>query len=382
MPRERVVEYHDHWLVTRPDTPNYYIYWLEGTRRIRQVSTRTRNLKLAKERLIELADKRRRPKKAPPAEIPISRVLTDYVHKDLVGRPGKVHAELAEKHLTRYSVIRGIKTVEDLSLDALEDYIAWRRETGQGKKNRSLSNATISRELSVLKAALRRYWQRGFIASAPYVPSLPPPPPRQRFLRADEATRLIEACEMPHLRLFVLISLHTLQRPGAVLGLHTRQIDLLHGRIDFLPPGQEQSHKRKPVVPITRTLFPHLERAVKRSETGHVIEHRGEPVLNVKKSFKGACKRAELIDVTPYTLRHTGATLLAASGVPMRQIAGMLGHTTQKTTELYAKHSPDFLAEASEMLDGLFPETNASNEAHDDSERSTALQSRLIPSCG
>jgi len=382
MSRERVFEYHDHWLVTRPDTPNYYVYWLEGTRRIRQVSTRTNDLELAKERLIELANQRRRPEEAPAEEVAIREMLRDYIHRDLRHRPSRVHAMLAEKHLTRYFGLCGARTVADLSLDTLEDYIAWRRQTGRGVKGRPLSNGTIARELSVLKAALRRYWQRGLIISPPYVPSLPPPPPRQRFLRANEAARLIEACELPHLRLFVLIALHTLQRPGAVLGLRTEQVYLLQNRIDFLPPGQQQSHKRKPVVPITRTLLPHLERAVKHSVSGYVIEHQGERVLSVKKSFKRSCELADLVDVTPYTLRHTGATLLAASGVPMRQIAGMLGHTTQKTTELYAKHSPDFLAQASEALDGLFPGTRLCKGESHDSERSTALQSRLTPNCG
>jgi hypothetical protein len=38
----------------------------------------------------------------------------------------------------------------------------------------------------------------------------------------------------------------------------------------------------------------------------------------------------------------------------MRQIAGMLGHTTQRTTELYAKHAPEFLYEAASALDHMF----------------------------
>ena len=45
---------------------------------------------------------------------------------------------------------------------------------------------------------------------------------------------------------------------------------------------------------------------------------------------------------------------MAAAGVPLRQIAGMLGHTEQRTTELYAKHHPDFLQAAASTLETLF----------------------------
>jgi hypothetical protein len=55
-----------------------------------------------------------------------------------------------------------------------------------------------------------------------------------------------------------------------------------------------------------------------------------------------------------YTLRHTAATLAASRGVPLREIGGFLGHTTERTTELYAKHSPDFLGRAAHALDELF----------------------------
>src|SRR5690606_30709259 len=89
--------------------------------------------------------------------------------------------------------------------------------------------------------------------------------------------------------------------------------------------------------------------------TGFIVEYKGAPVREIKHSFRQACKRAGLgKDVTAYTLRHTGATLLAAAGVPLRQIGGMMGHSEARTTELYAKHSPDFLKEAASALDAIF----------------------------
>lgn len=98
-----------------------------------------------------------------------------------------------------------------------------------------------------------------------------------------------------------------------------------------------------------------LEEAIEQSHTGFLIERRDRPIVSIRKSFASACQRANLESVTPYTLRHTGATLLLAAGVPIRQVAGMLGHTEERTTELYGKHHVDFLGMASSKLDELFP---------------------------
>jgi integrase len=102
-------------------------------------------------------------------------------------------------------------------------------------------------------------------------------------------------------------------------------------------------------------LAPILAEAIEESTTGYLIERRDRPVCTIRRSFAAACQRADLHDVTPYTLRHTGSTLLLAAGVPIRQVAGMLGHTEQRTTELYGKHHIDFLSQASSTLDELFP---------------------------
>ena len=80
------------------------------------------------------------------------------------------------------------------------------------------------------------------------------------------------------------------------------------------------------------------------------IALNGERVLSVKKSFRNAVDAAGLVDVTTHTLRHSGATWMAQQGVDMWQIAGYLGHTEQRTTGLYAHHSPDYLEDAKRAL--------------------------------
>ncbi|WP_184123295.1 tyrosine-type recombinase/integrase [Roseospira marina] len=75
-------------------------------------------------------------------------------------------------------------------------------------------------------------------------------------------------------------------------------------------------------------------------------------MASVKKAFASACRRAGLSDVTPHVLRHTCGTWLAQGGVPLWEVAGYLGHTMARTTELYAHHSPDHMNRAAAVLDG------------------------------
>ncbi|MBX3360141.1 MAG: site-specific integrase [Phycisphaeraceae bacterium] len=360
---EPIWEYEGYQLVKRPDTPNYCIYWnterrpgqpARGVRR----STRTSDLAQAKQKLVEFVREvhKLRPLKKSPDNVLILDAICDYIET----RPkrevpfGPAHFT-ALKHATEFVDLTGLRTVGDFGLAAQYRYVEWRKATLR-REGHAASNGTMNRELGVFKAAFRHAWKWGHLDSVPHIQMLPSPPPRDRFLRPDEVRRLLEHCNAWHLRLFVMLALHTLQRPIAILSLRVEQVDLRWNRIDFLPPGATQSAKRRPVVPITPSLRPYLETAIESSELGYIVEYLGHPVGSVKGAFGRACRAAGLGNVSPYVLRHTGATLMAAAGVPLRQIAGMMGHSETRTTELYAKHHPDFLRDASRALEELFGE--------------------------
>lgn len=358
-PRQRAFEYRGHWLWKRRDTPNWHFYWYRpGSRRIGRRSAQTTDLDIAKRRLVEFVNGRTASQEQRTSDPKLLDILLRYAEVTMDGRPSQDMAFLSMDRWREFLSDEGVTRVSELNLDVQDRFIEWRRARPRGRR-RSLSNATIGREFDVLRAALREYHKRGYLAQVPYVRGVPAPPPRERFLNEEECRRLLAACEEPHLYRFVLLALHTVQRSGAILDLRVEQVDLDRRRIDFLPPGALQSTKRRPVLPMTDTVHRELLRACRESQTGHVIEYLGQPVKKVRKSFKSACDRAGLEGVSPHTLRHSGATLLAAKGVSMREISGFLGHRLAVTTERYAKHSPDYLQNAAGALEGLFGDARA-----------------------
>lgn len=216
---------------------------------------------------------------------------------------------------------------------------------------RGVAPGTVRRELGVLHAALVWAKAERWITEVPSLERPPAPPHRDRWLRREEARRLVEACIEAHVRLFVLLALHTAARSGAILDLEWSRVDLERQIIDF---GADVGNKRRPRVPIGAELAAALDEARQRAVSDWVVEFAGAPVGSIKTGFRAACRRAGLAGVTPHVLRHTAATWMAQKRVPMRDISAFLGHKDVSTTErIYAHHHPDYLRHATDAIGSI-----------------------------
>lgn len=218
------------------------------------------------------------------------------------------------------------------------------------------SDGTIIRELGVLAAAVNALAEDRIISRAPTVTKPTPPPPRDRWLTRDEAARLIAAAEAqplaPHLPMFIRFGLATGTRAAALLALQWRPntmggwIDLEHGVIYRRGAGERETIKRRPPLRIAEALRPYLEAERERTRTHLIEDHRGRPVLSVKRSFATACREARIDGAFPHVLRHTCATWALQDGVSIFDVAGMLGDTVEMIEKVYGHHSPDHLSKA------------------------------------
>jgi integrase len=327
LPKFRIVKYRN-W---------YYAAWQEDGS-IRRQALRTQNREAAEQVLrsfaaeYEIADR--------PEIITVEYVWNGY-RETLKGKPSFQTMGFEGRAVLPFF---GNMAVEAISEDDCADYQKRRRIAGR-------KDGTIWTELGRLRSALKWAEKRNLIVKAPTIYRPPMSPPRDLRLTREEAARFLAACTMQHVRIFVILAMTTGARSGALLTLTWDRVDFNGQLIDFADPARPKTKKGRPVVPINRTLMAALQEGRRGALTPYVIEWNGKPVKEVKHSLAAAGRRCGLSWVTAHVLRHSCASWLAESGVPMAEIAQFLGHSDSRITErVYAKMSPSYLQKAAEAL--------------------------------
>jgi integrase len=141
---------------------------------------------------------------------------------------------------------------------------------------------------------------------------------------------------------FLWLGLETAARCAAIRQLTWDRVDWQTKTIDFNVPGRKRTKKRRAVVPISRALEAPLRRMQAEAfdpMTGHVLDSSAP----VRKLIERIANNAGVSDVSPNVLRHTAATFMARSGVPLWIIAKILGNSVAMVERVYAKHDPSDL---------------------------------------
>ncbi|MDD2324517.1 MAG: site-specific integrase [Alphaproteobacteria bacterium] len=220
-----------------------------------------------------------------------------------------------------------------VSNNLLKEYVA----------QRGVKAGTILRELGTLKAALHYAEGNRWIERQPqFIMPVKSPPPRDLWLKREEVVMLIEKAKSPHIALFIKIAVSTAARSGAILDLKWDQLDMEQRIIDF---GRGYGNKRRSIVPMNDAVYEALLEAKELAQTDHVIEYNGRPTRAIKKAFSRLCESCG-IKASPHVLRHTAATWLVMDGVPLSEVARLLGDSEKTVETVYGKHSPDYLRRA------------------------------------
>ncbi|WP_234087405.1 site-specific integrase [Azonexus sp. R2A61] len=249
----------------------------------------------------------------------------------------------------------GETPVNQISRRDLSLHIESRRIQGK-------SNSTINREISILSAAInyavRRWgWQINNPASGLY---LKPPPGRLRWLSLTEATRLLAAArqsQAPHLHDFIVLAMNTGMRRSELLRLFPGQIDLFTKKI-LLEPEQTKNGKRR-VIPLNNRAIGAIRSRIQFNQDNGItptrlfMQKNGRPVVQINSAFKVAVDLAGVEDFRVHDLRHTFASWLVSSGVPLPEVRDLLGHSSIKETERYAHLQPGLLHKAVSVLDDM-----------------------------
>ena len=219
---------------------------------------------------------------------------------------------------------------------------------------------TVNAVLNVIRAVLRAAVEWEWIEKAPAVKLLPEESRRVRFLTADEEARLIEELP-PHLKVIVQFGLATGLRMSNIIGLEWSQVDVRRS-VAWIHPDQAKARKAIPVPLNTDAM------ALIRSQIGkhmtHVFVYNGKPIIRAnQRAWRQAVARAGIRDFTFHCLRHTWASRLMQSGVPLHALMEMGGWTDVDMVRKYAHFGVEHLVEHAEKIAKF-----AQNSAHDKKE--------------
>ena len=239
--------------------------------------------------------------------------LLDAVLRDYRVNGKAIHfAENAvDNHLRPYF---GGRRAVRIETDDVNTYVEFRRGDNQGNRPyrgrlksrkmipiRPARNATINRELSLLKRAFYLGWRSKprKVTEVPYIPMLLENNVRKGFFEHDEFLALRRA--LPEdLRPILTLAYCTGCRRGEILRLLWSQVDLVE-RIVRLEPGETKNDEPR-ILPLTNELLEILSMQQSIRDARYpscpwvFFREGGVPVRNFYRAWKTACEQAGLTD--------------------------------------------------------------------------------------
>jgi integrase len=271
---------------------------------------------------------------APPTEPTIGYLLDRYRNEHGIKTRS---LDTIDQHLKKLKAFFGDLLPSHVSNNLLGEF------AGQS----GVSDGTVLRSLGILKAALRYAEGNRWIERLPqFIMPVRQPPPRDLWLTREQVGLLIEKAKSSHIQLFIKLAVSTGARSGAILDLTWSQISFERRIIDF---GRGWGNKRRAIVPMNDDVYAALCEARELALTDHVIEYHGKPLQSIKIAFRRLCIVCG-IEASPHVLRHTAATWLVMDGVPLAEVARLLGNSEAMVEKVYGKHSPDYLRRAVNSL--------------------------------
>lgn len=178
---------------------------------------------------------------------------------------------------------------------------------------------------------------------------------RERFLSAEEIARLSSVLkdlsyadtESSSVLAAIKLLLLTGCRLSEILTLKWGYVDLIHHRINLV-----DSKTGKKTIYISPIVVELLVRIEKKEGNPYIITGNveGKHLVNLQKPWRRIRKIAGLDDVRIHDLRHSFASVGAASGLSLPIIGALLGHSQVQTTARYAHLIGDPLKEAAGLI--------------------------------
>lgn len=243
-----------------------------------------------------------------------------------------------------------------------------RAKQNEQRQKAQVSDSTKNRYIAFASTLFRlaaNEWE--WIPKAPVFQKRKEASRRIRWLKKSEAARLLSELA-PHLKPVVQFALATGFRHSNIIGLEWSQVNLVK-KMAWIHPDQAKAGEAIG-MPLNATAMEVLIGQVGKHPKW-VFTYRGEKIKQkAATGFKNALKRAGIDNFRFHDLRHTWASWLVQSGVPLHVIQELGGWHSFEMVKRYAHLAPEHLREHVESIDSLIDSgTNLSQVSLTDAEQ-------------
>lgn len=239
----------------------------------------------------------------------------------------------------------GPKRLDALTVQDVDTFVRMRQAA-------QLRPSVINLELQVLRTMLRFAREIGYPAADIRIRYMRAPERRVSAWSAQEVPRLCAACAGldPELLPMLLFLLNTGVRKGECIAALWSWVDWRRGIICIAPYEDWWPKSKRPrEVPLSDSLRMTLE-ALPRDARWIFPVHGERRAIFPGARFRAVVRAAKLRG-GPHTCRHTFASMFLARGGSLFELARLLGHSTTRTTELYAHLLPDHFERTRNVVD-------------------------------
>ena len=234
----------------------------------------------------------------------------------------------------------------------IRNYIAYRR-------NRSVKNSSINREIGILSAAANVAIEAGVdIKNYAIGQRLPVPRNQYYWLTREQASIFTEAAKprksfknSSHLYDYCRIAFGTGMRMSEILTLTIQHVSLEHNVIRLPTSKSAEPHE----IPMNESVRAAVVQCLTRAAQNQSIylfanPKTKQPIKSIITPFKRAAIRANIpvtdkkigqVGFRVHDTRHSVGSWLVQEGTPLEAVQDLLNHSDIRTTQRYAHHAPD-----------------------------------------
>lgn len=248
----------------------------------------------------------------------------------------------------------GLVYLDEITPDAVKAIrdaeLARPKLRGGGKRSAGDVNRKIALLRAVINAAYREYrWVDGV---APLYRFATGEKARMRCLKPDEVMRLVRALPSGYADMAMLAVATGLRRRN-ILRMRWDQIDFTRRLVKV--DGMLMKNGETLVLPLNQTALDCLTRVRNNGSDWVFPLNGGRPLNEVSsKIWSRALAKAGLRDLRWHDLRHTWASILRQSGVPIDVLKEMGGWKDARMVERYAHLDVSHLSQHASVMDSAF----------------------------